>query len=185
MRAAVYLKNHERVPDSFAVIHAARERLSSPAQWLDFLYLKGDILHDTEDFGGAVEVYDQILAEEQTDIAFGNKALALWELGKHEDALRHYRQAVEKNADNSIAWRGAGEMSLRLGSHDEAVTCYLQALRIEPTSGRTYCGLGRAYYYAGECVKAYDALWEALKLDPDDKIAARFVKRLEDWAEEE
>lgn len=180
-RAAVYLQEQGRPAECIRVIDAVTQReLSLPPKAEMLLrYLRGDALHDAGDFFGAVAVYGEILKLEPSDVAYGNRGLAYWEMGDFQKALDDYLEAVRWNPLNAIALRGAGEMLIKLDRPAEAA-CHLEAaVKLDPKYGPAYRALGVAYDNSEEWLKSYQALKHAVEINPEDKAAAAGIARIE------
>ncbi|GAT34336.1 TPR repeat-containing protein [Terrimicrobium sacchariphilum] len=181
VRAAVYLHEQGKSAESIRVIDAVnrREQPLPPKAKMLLRYLCGDALHDVGDFFGAAEVYGEILKLEPSDIAYGNRGLAYWEMGEFQKALDDYLEAVKWNPLNAIALRGAGEMLIKLDRPAEAA-CHLEAaVKLDPKYGPAYRALGVAYDNCEEWLKSYQALKHAVEINPEDKASAAGIAKIE------
>ncbi|MDD1730135.1 MAG: tetratricopeptide repeat protein [Methanospirillum sp.] len=70
-------------------------------------------------------------------IIWNNRGVTLSRLGKYDDALAAYEQALQIHPDYSTAWNNKGVTLYRLGKYNEAVKAYDRALHIAPTSKDT------------------------------------------------
>lgn len=181
LRAASYLHEHEKSDESIRVIDAVKLRgfSLSPKAEVGLRYLRGDALHGMEKYSDAVAVYGEILEVETSDVAYGNRALAHWEMGNFQEALHDYLEAVKLNPLNTVALRGAGEMLNKLDHSLDAVSYLSAAVKLDPKYAAAYTALGVAYYNSEEWLKSYQALKKAVELDPEDKIAAMGIAKIE------
>lgn len=95
-----------------------------------------------------------------------NKGYSLTELGRYEDALEAYNEAIEMQDDYAWAWGRKGRTLRLLDRYDEALICYDKALKIKPDDAWSWNGKGIVL----ERMKLYeDALRHyemATKLEP-------------------
>lgn len=96
-----------------------------------------------------------------------NLGLELQTLGRTEEAVDQYEQAIRMNPNDAEARNNLGAAYGALGRIDEAIDEYKQAIGINPDYANAHNGLGAAYGQLGETRKAVDAFKEAIRLDPD------------------
>jgi len=60
------------------------------------------------------------------------QAELLARLGRHDEALARFRQALEIDGEHHAAWNGMGNLLLRLHRHAEALACYESILGLTP-----------------------------------------------------
>jgi tetratricopeptide (TPR) repeat protein len=142
------------------------------------MYLRGDVLHELRRYRDAVACYSDILVLEESDIAFGNKGLAHWELGEFDRALWNYQEAIKLNPGNTTSLRGAGEMQLKLGFPLRAVPYLVLAVKLRPRYADALSALGTAYVRTGQDGLAKKIFSNALKLDPEDVRAKKGLRRI-------
>jgi tetratricopeptide (TPR) repeat protein len=97
-----------------------------------------------------------------------NKGRDLDDLGKYEEAIEAYDEAIRLNPNYAKAWFNKGLSLDDLGKHDEAVKAYDEAIRLDPNNAamawnNKAISLGDLGKY-DEAIEAYD---EAIKLDPN------------------
>lgn len=87
---------------------------------------------------------------------------------KNEDglALREYREAIEADGGNPVAWFGMGNVYLKKKMYKEAIDSYLKAFENGPEKGVFYNNLGWAYMEIGRFDKAEEAVKDAIRRDP-------------------
>lgn len=68
--------------------------------------------------------------------AWLGKSVALYNLGRSQDAIQPIDQALELNPDYAMAWYMKGEILSSLGKPDEADYCYVRAQEINPRLSR-------------------------------------------------
>lgn len=79
----------------------------------------------------------------------------LFELGKYEEALAIYEQAIESNPSDYCAWCNRGSVVGKLGSLEEANACYERAIEIEPS-------YYHAWYFRGITLRDLERYEEAI-----------------------
>ncbi len=62
----------------------------------------------------------------------GNKGTSLLCLGRHEDALKCFDEALKRDPDDGRLWFDKSVALQQLGRYDEAVQCFGTALRLDP-----------------------------------------------------
>jgi tetratricopeptide (TPR) repeat protein len=62
--------------------------------------------------------------------AWNNRGLALWNLGRYEEAIASYDKAVEIKPDKHEAWYNRGLALGNLGRYEQAVASHERALKI-------------------------------------------------------
>lgn len=181
VRAISYLHKRGYDKESLYVINeiAKRDCSLNRRTQLHLQHLEGDILHAVGDYAKALRAYDQILSLQPDEVAFANRGLANWELGKHADALSDYLSALSLNPRNAVALRGAGEMLLKLDKVERAIRYFRKAIEIEPRYSLAYRALGVAYYRSARWVESYRALKRAAKLNPKDLITRKGIRKIE------
>jgi tetratricopeptide (TPR) repeat protein len=122
------------------------------AETAAMLIVKGDELFDQGDYQGALDAYNQSVAQDP------NQPRAWVGLGSTQNVLKDYASALEAlnkaialNPGYAKAWYEKGNALYGLGQYQEAVTAYAKAVEIYPE----YAYLG----YYGEA-KSYQALGE-------------------------
>jgi len=151
----------------------------SPKARLDLRYILGDCFYDLKKFEDGIRMYTEILRETESDIAFTNRGLGFWELGKYDDALFNYREAVKYNPTNYIALRGAGVSLMNLSEYQRAILYLEAAIRINPKYLAGHTALGAAYFKVDDFNATRRVLKKALKLDPTDQLALRGLEEVE------
>jgi tetratricopeptide (TPR) repeat protein len=108
---------------------------------------------------------------EKTAVFWNNKGISLATLGRREEAISCYDQALALDPRYATAWSNKGKALAELGRREEAISCYDQALALDPrhaaawnNKGSALCNLGRRE----EAISCYD---QALAIDPRDAAA--------------
>ena len=89
--------------------------------------------------------------------------------GRFDEAIVHYKKAVELDADFGPAINSLGNSYAGKKDWDKAIFYYNQVIGdiLYATPHFTYSGLGNAYYYKGELERSEEYYLEALKIQPE------------------
>jgi tetratricopeptide (TPR) repeat protein len=98
-----------------------------------------------------------------------NLGVALQAQGRPDEAIQHYRRAVEMQADYAPAYNNLGVALRDRGRLDEAIAVYRQALRYRPEDAGAHVNLATALLERGDAVAAlahFRAAGDAVPLTP-------------------
>jgi tetratricopeptide (TPR) repeat protein len=109
---------------------------------------------------------DNQKAEALSEWWYQNGLNSLW-LGRYENALGYFENAVNKNPNRAEAWIQVGYCQVKQGNNRDAIKAFKQAIRLRPNSYEAYNKLGDAYYYAGSFYEALTAYRQAARLRPE------------------
>ena len=99
--------------------------------------------------------------------AHTNLGNALIGRGQVEEAIAHYRKALEINPDYALAHNNLGLTLASHGRFDEALVHYRKALEIRPDFAEAHNDLGLALADHGQVEKAIAQYRKALEINPD------------------
>jgi len=127
------------------------------------------------EYSRAVALFDMALAENTTLISSGDtlmylykdKAAALADLGKYDDALTTVNAGLVQFKNSTGMWNNKGYILFRMGRYNEAVDAYNQAVTIDPAYEKGWINKGDALVKAGRAGEAIEAYNKALSLDPE------------------
>ncbi len=114
----------------------------------------GYISQDRYDEGSALLAEAQTLAPDNTD-ALRLLGMVNTALGKPEQALEHYRRALELGPDISINHYNLGNSQALLCRFDEAIESYRGAIKLEPDMAEAHAHLGTTLMMQGELVEGW------------------------------
>lgn len=136
----------------------------------------------------ALEAFQTLLAgaESEPDEALrrlysgaaNNAGLILLQQLETGRAEFYFRQAVEWDSENAIAWNNLGATLLRQGRLEEAQEAFERACRENPFLALPYNNLGRLLLEAGRLQLAGEFLMAALRLNPGDPETLFLLARL-------
>jgi tetratricopeptide (TPR) repeat protein len=106
-----------------------------------------------------------------SSIAHYSLGVILSSRGKLQEAIEHYRRAVQINPVYVDAYNNLGSALVRQGKLEEGIGRYRQALRIAPGYRQAHNNLGIALADSGQLAEAIEHYRQALRIDPDFKQA--------------
>jgi tetratricopeptide (TPR) repeat protein len=95
-----------------------------------------------------------------------NKGLSLRALGRNQEAVECFDNALDLDPDCATAWLDKGVAVGVLGRHAESVSCYRRVVELDPQDVLAWNNLGRSLLALGRDQEALTACGRALKLDP-------------------
>jgi len=99
---------------------------------------------------------------------WNNKGNALQMLGRFEEALMCFDQALELDADWELAWANRGLCLRRLGRLEEAIQSYARALSLKPNDAIVWSNKGAALLKLGRSQEALSCFDRTISLAPRD-----------------
>ncbi|GHO98645.1 hypothetical protein KSF_086930 [Reticulibacter mediterranei] len=97
-----------------------------------------------------------------------NRGCSLAELGRLEEALLTFEQAIYLDFNDATAYYYAGHALRDLERFKEALLAYEQAIRLDPNDPRAYFSKGGVLERLGRAEEALLAYEQAIRLDPND-----------------
>src|ERR1019366_3616441 len=87
-------------------------------------------------------------------------------IGRPEEALPYFSQAIKLRLDNPDAWMGRGRALVTLGRYRDAIDDFDEAVRLEPATAEPLLERGYAFGQAGDFRSASEDLTRVLRIDP-------------------
>jgi protein O-mannosyl-transferase len=116
---------------------------------------------------GSIPLFSRSLAVTQRNwMAWTNLGVALEELGRSEEAVVRYREALRIDPDFAEAWYDLGISTENAGREQEAVGYYREALRRFPEFSDAWYNLGVSTEKLGRPREAMDYYRQAVRADP-------------------
>jgi len=141
--------------------------LQSQPDHFDALHLSSICRSEQKDFTQALQLLKHALAVNPRAANAHNSLGNLYEdLGRPDDALVSYTEAVTLKPDFAAAWFNRGNVFLKLGRPEEAVSSYERALALEPANAFAWYNCGFALNGLGRLAEALASYDEALRLNP-------------------
>ena len=112
----------------------------------------------------ALAAFEAELADSPDDAsAWSNVGWALYDLGRHQEALAHLERALEIDPGRDEAWVCIGMMQT---NPIESIRYFDKALALAPNHGSTWFLKSEALREQGRCEEADECLTRAKSLDP-------------------
>jgi Flp pilus assembly protein TadD len=93
--------------------------------------------------------------------------VALADQGRLDDAIAHYRRAIELAPAEALPYKNLGNALRRAGGHrSEALQAYRKAVALQPGYAYAHNGLGNALKEEGDLDAAVAAYRKAIEIDP-------------------
>jgi tetratricopeptide (TPR) repeat protein len=143
-----------------------------PTSVLGWYYL-GRTKYNENRFEEAVEAFQRCLKLEPRHIkAEDNLGLSYQALGRRDDALQAYRNAIDWQADiktkNPGPWIDMGGLFLEANQPEKAVEYLRKAVEIAPDDPKAHQQLGKAHFNLNDLPKALIELEKAVDLAPNN-----------------
>ena len=87
--------------------------------------------------------------------------------GENQKALEFFKEAIEKDPQNTMAWNGLGYCHVGLNNPAAAIKAYQQAIKANPGDETLYFILGNYYIKLGQHQEAINAYLRVIRLKPD------------------
>ncbi|KAJ3044829.1 hypothetical protein HDV00_000706 [Rhizophlyctis rosea] len=130
-------------------------------EWFD----KGTELWNQEDIQGALEAFEKSVWTRPTADGYYNMANCHYSLGKHEAAIKAWKQSLELSPDNADAHINIANLTaLILKDGPEACKHYEAALNIDPNDGEARYNYGVVLDSMGKLEEAIKQFRGAVKL---------------------
>jgi tetratricopeptide (TPR) repeat protein len=95
-----------------------------------------------------------------------NTGNLLSDLGREQEAVEAYREAINIDPQYAYAYNGLGNVLIDLGENEEAEKAFRTTIRIDPQYAYAYNGLGNVLIDLGRSQEAVEAYRQATKIDP-------------------
>jgi tetratricopeptide (TPR) repeat protein len=92
-----------------------------------------------------------------------NKGMALYELGRLEEASSHLDTVLDEDAQNVEAWRIKGNIYGKMNRWGGAIQCYNEAVKHDPSREDVWIAIAEIYINHGKYKEASKALDQVLK----------------------
>jgi Flp pilus assembly protein TadD len=100
-------------------------------------------------------------------LAHNNLGNAYTRLGRDNEAIDAYKQALNINPNLTEARTNLGIVYSKLGRDNEAIDAFKQALKIKPDYADAHYSLGISYAVLSRWSEAIDAFKQAIKINPE------------------
>ena len=143
-----------------------RSILAEEPQHADTLHLLGVLLMGKGEYANAVRLMEQAIGQRADNPHYHfNRGLALYHLGRSEEAIDSWKSTLRLNPAYTDAWNRIGMARKRQGLLEKAEKCYQQAIASNPEFFAAHYNLGNLYQERQELGMAIEAYQRALTLD--------------------
>lgn len=102
--------------------------------------------------------------------AWNGKGMSFWTLGRHEEAIVCFDNALEIDPRPTHFWQNKGVALVSLGRYEEAIACYSQGLKIDPRHRDLLKNKGAALWALERREEAITCIDLAIEIDPHDPV---------------
>jgi tetratricopeptide (TPR) repeat protein len=127
---------------------------------------KGDFEKANEHIQQALQTAELIQDNWFEAECFNAIALLRSSMGRHEDAIEAYKQAIQLAPAQIFAWNNLGNLCARIGRNDEALVTFIKALECNSKDPIAWNGLGNVYQKLGYPEDAISAYRKSIKAMP-------------------
>jgi tetratricopeptide (TPR) repeat protein len=120
------------------------------------------------DYNSALSIWqDTVKKRPDNARAQNNLGLALDQLGRRQEAVGRYEQALRVQPDYAEAHNNMGLALVQQGELEQAIDQYRQALQAKPDLAKAHNNLGNALLRTGRLPEAIEQYEKALQIRPD------------------
>ena len=95
-----------------------------------------------------------------------NRAIEVWESGKHDEAIELWNKAIQKGLHLAELYNNLGSAYHYCGEPKLAIECLHNAIEIEPDLMEAYSKLAETYQSMGDTETAIENWYQVLRIDP-------------------
>ena len=107
-----------------------------------------------------------------------NRAIEVWENGKHDEAIELWKKAIQKGLHLAEIYNNLGSAYYYCGEPELAVECLHDAIEIEPDLMEAYSKLAETYQSVGDTEAAIENWYQVLRIDPACTDAIEHLRQL-------
>jgi len=166
-------------PDQ-AIAHLDRFAEINPNYAVDMLRAKAQILASLDRHDEALEHFDRAIAYRPNDEGLRlSRAELTLRMGRLDDAIAQYEQAVKRWPDSSMSLNALGyTLADRTDRYDEAAKLIRKALKMEPESAAIIDSWGWVLHRQGKNDESLEYLEKAYERLHDPEVAGHIVEVL-------
>lgn len=132
----------------------------------------GNVLHEKEDYAGAVAAFEQALKYAPGDKeVWNNLGYTYFCAGALDKALECFEKSLQLDPGYKHAWYNKGYAYHGADMLEQAVGCYRKAIDLDPGDRVLWNNYGNALYNLGKYAESIPKFVEALRVDADYEIA--------------
>jgi len=148
---------------------------TSNIDYIDKLYLNGNLMMVMGDFESAINYYDNaITIDKNFTNAIFYKGIALVSLSRYEEAISCYDTLLKIDPKDTDVLEKKGIALTGMNNYEKAIACYKAALEITPREPKLLLNLGRLYQNYGNYKDAIAYYDQVLYIEADNMHAWYF-----------
>ncbi|WP_439132726.1 tetratricopeptide repeat protein [Polaribacter sp.] len=147
--------------------------------YFSVLSSKSYYLLQLKKFDEAIQVADEGIQEDHTQskvFFYINKAVALTNLKKYNEALKTYNEAIQIYPKNYILWFNKGEVLEQQNKLNKALVAYKEAILLNPLFGKPHLKIGNIFYNQEKLTQALMAFNMYLLLNSNELGSFEAIK---------
>ena len=163
-----------------ALEHLRQFGAENPNFAIDMVAAEAQILSSLERYPEALDAYERVIEYRPDDegAALG-KAELLLRMGRVDDAISEYRQAVKRWPDSAMSLNALGyTLADRTEDYAEAEKLILKALKLDPHSAAIIDSYGWVLFRLGKNERALEELQRAYAILKDPEVASHIIQVL-------
>ena len=163
-----------------ALEHLRRFGADNPNFAIDMVAAEAQILSSLERYPEALDAYERVIEYRPDDegAALG-KADLLLRMGRVDDAIGEYRQAVKRWPDSAMSLNALGyTLADRTAKYAEAEKLIMKALKLDPDSAAIIDSYGWVLFRLGKNERALEELQRAYAILKDPEVASHIIEVL-------
>jgi tetratricopeptide (TPR) repeat protein/predicted amidohydrolase len=134
---------------------------------INYLSVIGFIFLEKGKYDVAGKIFSRIVQLTSINaLAWVGKGAVLGKLGRHEEELSCYEEALSIDPQDAKTWYNKGVVLGNLGRHEEELSCYNEALRIDPEYADAWANRGVALGSLKRYEEALSCFDKTLRIDP-------------------
>ncbi len=108
-------------------------------------------------------------------VALANRAANAFSKQDWPGARKAYREMLQSDPENALAWANLGAVEQQSGGIDAAAACFEASVRFNPKLAQSWLSLGLLYSGKGDHYRAMSCFTRALHEDPVDARAHNYL----------
>jgi tetratricopeptide (TPR) repeat protein len=147
--------------------HICRQIVSADPENAAANHLLGVVALQSNKYDTAVQLITRAAAKNPHDSAmYINQGSAYRALGRQDEAVDSYKQALNIKDDNPLAHNNLGAILKAQGKMDEAIDSFMQAIKYKPDYAEAHYNLGNAFVELKRPDEAAESFNRALEIVP-------------------
>jgi tetratricopeptide (TPR) repeat protein len=137
------------------------------------IFHKAASLFKLERWSEALEAYNRsssVWADDMTESAVCNIGICFFELGRIDEAIRHFEKAIERAHDSPAILYNYGDALYKIGQLKDAIKCYDKIIQLEPQEKHAWIRKAKIFTILKDYDNAIDSLEHFIELKPPEEL---------------